>query len=122
MDNVIIYDKLEELNEGIEYNGGGITSLLGKGVVKSVQRGETEVTALADEARDASIPIAAIDPSKAIVSTDYTVRGERGNGVQASEFAVKGLQSDSIVLRVRHKDNYSGGGIFTVYWQVTEFY
>lgn len=23
MDNVIIYDKLEELNEGIEYNGGG---------------------------------------------------------------------------------------------------
>lgn len=22
MDNVIIYDKLEELNEGIEYNGG----------------------------------------------------------------------------------------------------
>lgn len=23
MDNVIIYDKLDELNEGIEYNGGG---------------------------------------------------------------------------------------------------
>ena len=39
MDNVIIYDKLEELNEGIESNGGGITSLLGKGCVKSVQRG-----------------------------------------------------------------------------------
>lgn len=24
MQNVVIYDKLEELNEGIEYNGGGV--------------------------------------------------------------------------------------------------
>lgn len=24
MENNVIYDKLEELNEGIEYNGGGI--------------------------------------------------------------------------------------------------
>lgn len=91
------------------------------GVVKSVQRGVTEVGAT-DEARDALIPIATIDPLKAIVSVDYTVRGELGNGVQNSEFAVKGLQSNSIVLHVRHKDNYGGGGTFTVFWQVAEFY
>ena len=87
-----------------------------------MQRGVTEIKAFPDEAIDAHIPIDTIDPTKSIVSTDYTARGELGNGVQTSEFVFKDLLSDSIVLRVRYKDNYSGGGTFTVYWQVTEFY
>ena len=67
MDNVIIYDKLEELNEGIESNGGGITSLLGKGCVKSVQRGkvETELTGAS-----MNFSISTVDTNKSILIVD----------------------------------------------------
>lgn len=68
MDNVIIYDKLEELNEGIEYNGGGITSLLGKGCVKSVQRGSVETEL--NSASSMNVAISTVNKNRSILIVD----------------------------------------------------
>lgn len=117
MDNVIIYDKLEELNEGIEYNGRGITTLLNNSllnagsVVKSVQRGAVRAEYLPANSKR-NINISTVNPSKAVVIGSFNL-----------------MDSDSIdvsfVLNTTGTNiEVQAGGVsvrFTFSWQVLEF-
>ena len=122
MDNVIIYDKLEELNEGIEYNGGGITALqqdtaalLAKGVVKSVQRGIYGHGSFSKYEFVVSIPINAVDPQKSILSHNFWV-DESCN--------IQSIILYESKIEVRGSVGSSSSGTFTLSgdWQVVEFY
>lgn len=46
--DTIIYDKIDEVQGKVEYNGGGINTLLNRGAVKSVQRGYVTISARGD--------------------------------------------------------------------------
>lgn len=107
MDNVIIYDKLEELNEGIESNGGGIDTLLNGRIVKSAQRG---VARNINFRGTYSIPISTVNLDKSILITDYA-----GDNVSIN-FT---LTSSSINVGYTGINNVS---IANVSWQVIEFY
>ena len=124
MDNVIIYDKLEELNEGIEYNGGGITALqqdtaalLAKGVVKSVQRGFAKGT---DNSitTTVNIEISTVNAGKCAVLVNAITTKQASYG--APNVVVKELQSNRLILEI----SYPGIGVqyMTYSWQVIEFY
>ena len=114
MDNVIIYDKLEELNEGIESNGGGITSLLGKGCVKSVQRGKTSPLPV-ETVNSKKIPISAINLSKSVLIINYL------SAYNAIDNLGVELYQDYIHLTMNNSSgNYKATVVFS--WQVIEFY
>ena len=117
MDNVIIYDKLEELNEGIEYNGGGITSLLGKGVVKSVQRGFAKGTDNGITST-VNIEISTVNAGKCAVLVNAITTQQASYG--APNVVVRELQSNRLILDI----SYPGVGVryMTYSWQVIEFY
>ena len=111
MDNVIIYDKLEELNEGIEYNGGGITSLLGKGCVKSVQRGSNVNITVSNNKVVATI-------SKVNTAKSVLIHSQ----IQNSNSYNAGLTLDSSgtkILCVMSSGSLSSQDFA---WQVIEFY
>ena len=115
MDNVIIYDKLEELNEGIESNGGGITSLLGKGCVKSVQRGKTSPLVV-ETANSETIQISTINLSKSVLIINYM------SDYSAIDYLGVELYQDYIHLTMNNSsgNNYRDTLVFS--WQVVEFY
>lgn len=110
MQNVVIYDKLEELNEGIEYNGGGITTLLGKGCVKSVQRGTFNKS---NSSSTIQISISPINPDKSLlVLID--------NGFQTTSQNTRAtytLNANYILVNSPASSWYS-----YISWQVIEFY
>ena len=122
MDNVIIYDKLEELNEGIEYNGGGInsiqssvTQLLGKGTVKSVQRGVSEVnTDVGADDKIATIPISTIDPAKSWLWIDV---GNNNAPHESVGYYAASLSSNAITVSFGLSSR-----LYLIRWQVIEFY
>lgn len=114
MDNVIIYDKLEELNEGIEYNGGGIDTLLNGRIVKSVQRGKTSPL-LVETVNSKTIPISAINLSKSVLIINYMSTYDA-----IDNFGVE-LYQDYIHLTMNNPSgNYRDTLVFS--WQVIEFY
>lgn len=114
MDNVIIYDKLEELNEGIEYNGGGITSLLGKGCVKSVQRGTTKYTSSGTK----TIPISAVNMNKSMLASEIYGRNS-SNGYAEATITLTNSTTIQLNLTGSNWDNQAAAGVS---WQVVEFY
>ena len=123
MDNVIIYDKLEELNEGIEYNGGGITSLLGKGCVKSVQRGCAEISLVASSGKTVSkkINISSVDLSKSVL----LIYGEHDMYSSTDIDYVDrtlSLSETSINLSLKSGSSNKLWTLSTFFWQVVEFY
>ena len=127
MDNVIIYDKLEELNEGIEYNWGGINTLLNnsllnaESVVKSVQRGVSTFSFNSGHLYY-EIPISAINTSKSIlVANIETANLGAGSGGVFPGY----VELESGKIKLNHQDG--AGGYYTtvdVYfsWQVIEYY
>ena len=122
MDNVIIYDKLEELNEGIEYNGGSISSLqqdtaalLAKGVVKSVQRGAAMVsTSSSSDRKTATIQINTIDPARSWLWIDV--------GNNSSPHASVGYYSSSLSANTITVSFGQTSYEYLIRWQVIEFY
>ena len=122
MDNVIIYDKLEELNEGIESNGGGITALqqdtaalLAKGVVKSVQRGNDGRGTFNNYEFVVSIPINAVDLQKSILIHNFWV--DEGNSIESII-----LYESKIEVKGSVRSGSSGAFTLSGDWQVVEFY
>ena len=120
MDNVIIYDKLEELNEGIESNGGGIETLLSNAllnagsVVKSVQRGKTSPLSVAT-VNSETIPISAINLSKSVLIINYM------SAYDAIDYLGVELYQNYIHLTMNNPSgNYRDTLVFS--WQVVEFY
>lgn len=115
MDNVIIYDKLEELNEGIEYNGGGIETLLGKGVVKSGQRGYGQYSFTGNGV--SNILISEVDPGKALLFHDGMILA---NGKELTDGMIRiGDDGTSIELI---SGNVTFSPTVRLSWQVIEFY
>ena len=114
MDNVIIYDKLEELNEGIESNGEGINTLLSGRVVKSVQRGHFSSSNTKD-----SISIAHVDATKSIVlgtlSAVYTLSDPDSPSTHNVQMLLNS-NGNSIDFSAESRI------IYGISWQVVEFY
>ena len=75
MENLSIYDKLDELNEGLEYNGGGIETLLNGRVVKSVQRGVFSSRSITANKWNTLANISSVDSSKSFLLVTLTSVG-----------------------------------------------
>lgn len=137
MDNVIIYDKLEELNEGIEYNGRGINGLKqdtavlksdtailkNKGVVKSVQRGQVNqtVNVVGDTSSYTfTINLSAFDMNKALFLHDFSASG--GYSVGLVRVASVSLSQTNMQVKVIYETRVDSTITLTGEWQVIEFY
>lgn len=93
-----------------------MTTLLGKGCVKSVQMGVVDVNA-GTYPSDTSISLSTINPAKAYA----IVNAVRNGSVQYSaEALVSQLSAESLVVKCRSGQT-SNAPIF-VGWQVIEFY
>lgn len=124
MENNVIYDKLEDIQQDVQYNGGGITvlkqdtaALLAKGVVKSVQRGIVQ-GAGSNNPTTVNIEIAAVNAGKCVVLVNAITTTMASYG--APSVVVKELQSNRLILDI----SYPGVGVqyMTYSWQVIEFY
>ena len=123
--DAIIYDKIDEVQGKVEYNGGGINSLkqdtaalLAKGVVKSVQRGHVTISARGDGITQ-HINISAVDPNKAIVAVSSEVLNSAD---VVSEAVAYSLTSTGFQIDARHTyGSYQNINVFAS-WQVIEFY
>lgn len=125
MDNVIIYDKLEELNEGIESNGGGIESLLSNAllnagsVVKSIQRGV--YTQASTNNKTVTVPISQVNVQKSLLIFDktyYATGAESDNYITLYERITFELTDTHILI-----SNPEGARkAYKLTWQVIEFY
>ena len=120
--DTIVYDAVQDVKAVAEYNGGGIEALLGKGVVKSVQRG-TGFSFQTQSDTDygyGTVTISNVDVSKTILIYDgYTV-STQGHDLQVTAK----LNSGSISITTM-----SGAWMGTLNfssqswnWQVIEFY
>lgn len=116
----IVYDRLDDLLSAIEYNGGGISELLGKGCVKSVQRGfRNNIILKGTDAQNVTIPITTVDISKSVLYLNYADSSSTNNN-----YGSISLTSNGIVFS---KDAPPSGYTSTVswyqiLWQVIEFY
>lgn len=123
--DAIIYDKIDEVQGKVEYNGGGITALkqdtaalLAKGVVKSVQRGYVTISA-SGGGTSQHINISAVDPNKAIVAVSSEVLNSAD---VVSEAVAYSLTSTGFQIDARHTyGSYQNINVFAS-WQVIEFY
>lgn len=122
--DAIIYDKIDEVQGKVEYNGGGINALqqdtaalLAKGVVKSVQRGFAQGTG-SNNPTTVNIEIAAVNAGKCVVLVNAITTTMASYG--APSVVVKELQSNRLILDI----SYPGVGVkyMTYSWQVIEFY
>ena len=111
------------LLDAIEYNGGGINTLLNRGAVKSVQRGffETTIPFSDDNAIETDISISTIVPSKSIcfVSADFV--DMKGDGAAVNTL-VKEVNATNIKIRLKMQPNIMANNQAFVSWQVIEFY
>ena len=114
--DVIVMDKLEDMQAAIEYNGGGISELLGKGCVKSVQYGTVSV-ATSPGGTTKTVDISTIDPAKAFV----IINTKCDDPLRLSDGYITGKESESISFVVHHSDNQNSRNI-KVSWQVIELY
>lgn len=124
MENNVIYDKLEDIQQDVQYNGGGINALkqdtaalLAKGVVKSVQRGIVQ-GAGSNNPTTVNIEIAAVNAGKCVILVNAITTTMASYG--APSVVVKELQSNRLILDI----SYPGVGVqyMTYSWQVIEFY
>ena len=127
----VVYDRLDDVLSAIEYNGGGISELLGKGVVKSVQRGLANVTKSGINVTTSdlkiSIPISAVNPSKCLLFHDIGLSwgietGSSGDPILSN--IVASVTQNSIDINFRMTISGNGTCRITAYgeWQVIEFY
>lgn len=116
----IVYDRLDDVISAIDYNGGGISELLGKGVVKSVQRGTASVPSVTTP-KDYTIEISPVDVNKSIALVGGGVlEAENGSGFLCN-VTIKSLISSALTIRVKN-ENWTNARTATVGWQVIEFY
>ena len=139
MENTIVYDKIDEVQSKVEYNGGGIDSLKtdmttvrsdiaelqAKGVVKSVQRGTYQTGISGDEPYfSANVGISNVNTTKSIVFASgvwkYTNQSNAANvglnltyTLNSSSISFYGSSSTS------QRSSLHG---VKIDWQVVEFY
>ena len=125
MDNVIIYDKLEELNEGIEYNGGGINALLSGRVVKRIQRGNSRIvtTDMRKSSYTHTINISPIDTTKSVLLLESNFETMHNDSNDIGKTFTINLEANKITVGFNYNiDNYYKSIVALFFWQVIEFY
>lgn len=130
MDNVIIYDKLEELNEGIEYNGGGgidslktdMETLKAKGAVKSVQRGMLDkiIDIPSSQTQSVEIPISTVNVERSLLIHSFSNRSS-GTGSGSGWLYKAELSSTKITVTFGAPSSSVTPRVYGE-WQVIEFY
>ena len=110
--DVPVMDKLEDVLSAVEYNGGGITELLGKGTIKSVQRGRAEISNLKFQT-STKVPISSVDVNKAFLILD----GDSSNSYAGNTEIT--LTASAIFVK---NDESSSSKSISFRWQVVEFY
>ena len=108
------------LLDAIEYNGGGINTLLNRGAVKSVQRGYWGDSLNTDTAKTKYIEINAVDPEKCELFA--VVSGNEGgsSGAQYMRNPRIGLTLETNRIAVtNHGSDFCSIGVD---WQIIEFY
>ena len=73
--DTIVYDAVQDVKAVAEYNGGGIETLLGKGVVKSVQRGVFSSRSITANKWNTLANISSVDSSKSFLLVTLTSVG-----------------------------------------------
>nr|DAO46632.1 MAG TPA: hypothetical protein [Caudoviricetes sp.] len=97
---------------------GGINTLLNRGAVKSVQRGNVQGTGTSSTPIDVTINISEVNPDKCIVIVNASET--YGGDTYVPGISVKGLEGASLALHV----SLSRGQLrfLNFSWQVIEFY
>ena len=100
------------LLDAIEYNGGGINTLLNRGAVKSVQRGIFANQDLSHS--EERLPIVQVNQDKSVLLTELTYSGNAAGAGSTSVYLENG---QNVVLK------HQGSNMKTsLSWQVIEFY
>ena len=100
------------LLDAIEYNGGGINTLLNRGAVKSVQRGV--ISGTIGPGKPLKANISKVDIDKTLFWFDYKGDMQYGSGFSVS----LNQNGESVDL---NKSTYGEVGA-SLWWQVIEFY
>lgn len=112
--DTIVYDAVQDVKAVAEYNGGGIEALLGKGVVKSAQRGYGQYSFTGNGVTN--IPISKVDPEKALIVHEEMLPT---NGQKLTGGMIK-ISDDGTSIEL-----VSGSATFSpkvnLFWQVIEF-
>lgn len=127
--DVIEMNKLEDILSAIKYNGGGITSLLGKGCVKSVQRGllnTSKTVAIGfDGTVDVKVMLGSVNAEKCFVVTDFEYKKNDSMLLTVDESGIlTSVETDGFTLKIPTKNSSTNTEkILTVkgQWQVVEF-
>ena len=99
---------------------GGITSLLGKGCVKSVQRGIWTGDQQINAGQSFTIAsIAAVDVGKSFLIVNATTSNRKG---EPEEQYVYSLSATNIAVKNPGAYNANYVDLYVVDWQVVEFY
>ena len=121
MENVAIYDKLENVLDKVEYNGGGIDALLNGRIVKSVQRGIFKLNISTTATKSQTININNINTEKSILITN--IQTETNTGYFNKYNKSIQLTSNSIVFSIAGSTSPTLSWVQdVVFWQVIEFY
>lgn len=113
--DTIVYDAVQDVKAVAEYNGRGIETLLGKGVVKSGQRGYGQYSFTGNGV--SNILISEVDPGKALLFHDGMILA---NGKELTDGMIRiGDDGTSIELI---SGNVTFSPTVRLSWQVIEFY
>lgn len=115
---------MSSITGGISTVKNDVTTLLGKGVVKSVQRGVVQWAQDDGSAKEATVNFASINPSKTIVllQSSYGVSGIRASKVTQASVAVLGATSMKLNLSLYTTYITSNNDPIYASWQIIEFY
>lgn len=115
--DVAVMDRLEDILSSCEYNGEGISSLLNKGCIKSVQRGIKDLIK-ASSAGTHLIDISTISPEKALIEVTCALNN---NSTWPSSCCVESVTDNQITVFVNHGGTINQADM-KLSWQVIEFY
>lgn len=118
------------LLDAIEYNGGGINTLLNKGCIKSKQEGmifEMSIPYnITNETKDFLITnIGTVNSQKCILNSVFREGSRTNSSGRVMRWSYPIIKDDGIYLRISSLEdmNFSGSmDIDGLYWSVIEFY
>ena len=119
MNNVVIYDKIDDIKDIVEYYGGGI---LNQGCVKSVQRGDilkNNIRVESYQTASFTIPISTVNTNKAYIAGYVESLSTSGTIHIGANLALSNANTITITL---YSDGAAGSFDIVGSWQVVEFY
>lgn len=116
MENHVVYDRLDDVLSAIEYNGGGISELLGKGCIKSVQRGYVSTSWGTSPSDKIIATVSPVNVQKSILL--WNASGHAQSNLAWTYFAAA-ISFDGVNIKIT--GNYPNIQC-SINWQVIEFY